>query len=194
LNAFCFLGSAPTGRMRKRILFGRFPKTIVTWLRIRKIMSYVRKVIWFDQLSKTRMVIRIRVKTKKIFILFLKNHARHVPMLFSWPQFVLCLPYRVSQTIKNFLPCPDPDPHPASCSNLVFLYRMNFFNTAPASREGHRYRHRYFVFFFLLGRIIFSDICTGRAGISAGTGTRCCLQLVRRVHYLNIGTGRCRYW
>jgi hypothetical protein len=140
------------------------------------------------------MVIRIRDETKN-FLLFLKPCMACIGVVFvTLVRF--CLPYRVLK-IENFLSLPDPDPHPASCSNLVLSYRKNLFNTALALRERYRYRHRYFLLSFLV-RMVYSDEFTVLIEIryrllpvsvpvssetGTGTGTWCCFEFVNRLYY-----------
>jgi hypothetical protein len=109
-----------------------------------------------------------------------------------------CLPYRVFlKNRNNFLSLPDPDPHPASCSNFVLSYHKNIFNTVLALRERYRYRLRYLLLFFLV-RKFYSDIFTVLFTIrywllpvlvpvssetGTGTDTWCCFEFVNRLYY-----------
>jgi hypothetical protein len=90
------------------------------------------------------MVIRIRDETKNP-LLFFKNPVQRVSMLFAWLWFGFAHRTGFFLKIENFLSPPDPDPHPASCSNFVLSYRKNIFHTALALRERYRYWHRYFL-------------------------------------------------
>jgi hypothetical protein len=171
--------------MRKRIFLANSQKkTIVTWLRIRKIMSYVREVIWSKKLIKTRMVIRIRVKTRNSLLFKNPRPACSYVVFVTLVCIVLTVPgFLNKKESLVFSGSGSPSGFLLKCS-VVIPYEFLYYCTG-IERETSVPAPILCVVFNWSDEWFIQTSVLVAAGIGAGTGTRCCLQLVHTVECIN---------